>query len=918
MLTFILACTPDPVDSRSPEDTEAVSSSVIGLDGGRIALPDGTALLIPPGALEEELTLTLTEVEPLDNDWLDPDFYERVGPSYVVEPELFSVGDPFVFEAPEGHLLVASADGSEGLLQHQAWPLREGVFSFGVAGSAVYQAWTRTEEQARGPMPDDLPSLCSDAIARAGEPEVEGIDALVSLSWALGGELASHPDRPGHAMRMAARACTAAYVYNDWFTEGLGLPAVEGPVPLTMVWELRRADECLLGVANGHGLSMPLAGACDADAEGVVEGWNGPAGPDRMDKVVAHELFHYRQDHADGSLDGFGYFSDETGWDAMYTEGMADAAMEEAFDQADGTASPTPWTQDCLTDGYEANGFWRYADWYRSDPNSPPVLAQMLAWESAGGPGTITSTDFSDQIEAMTGRSFRELWADWVIDHIVTHTYEQALDGGPFDLRPDAYGELHDELSEGELWHTDAGVMTQPSVVGQPTDTIALDEGGSRDFELPPWGGKVVHQLDLSGVEGARRISITAQPEGTASRDAVTIKAYVQIDDRQTLYWEGRTHADGSPVSFALPPGRVDGLQRFFIGLASTVDEVVEVTVANVDTPLVPLGLSESGEEGIDALYDGLWSSPPCEGLSLDLGLAYRDDLTRVFTPVDGYAVSYPYTNELVFFSHETCDEVDRITLVEGANAGPAKLQLTDGQPWKLLVGLRDPSDACAAGAVVELDLSTMEELARASLPVGVTDLVSTGDDLGVAAPGEGSCSTQGIWWGELDSLTNLGTGDGEVARLDVTVDGRYLSWVGRGVQGDVAVWDSQTNLITILQSEDGWWSYVEDLAIVHRQEEGELDAVFLEWGYDGAEACEHGSCSSIHRVALQASSLTEEWRGEHPIPSQARALMVESEQRVWVAHDSSPTMTPVAMGSYFLPGEVVATSGELHAFWVP
>ncbi len=402
-LAFAAACVPpegpDTVGGEptpAPDGETPSSTATIGPDGGRLALPDGTAFVVPPGLLEEETEITL---QPTDRD---AQRYEEWGwvPIYTafeVEPALAAPdGDPLVVELdvaslPEGAdptavVLIVTGDGKlEGWDADGArtgWTGTTSVvrdvseaddesirFDVATAASSLFQPMLRArvddsadEERSVGPLgPASMGTLsCSaivDQVMGAGTAPAD-IDTVVDLTLPLTlrdearCEWGKQPDAAAQAAfeqavdRFHARSCLTTYRAARYYEFEMGFFLPSQPIPLDLKWE--DSPDCNLGEADATGLVMFFVGGeCTLDphpgwlppAGAEVGGWNTSAPSllghtDDVEFTVAHELFHYIQDWSNSVGNAF---SVPGAWEEMwFDEGGAEAAAEELVDDVPG------------------------------------------------------------------------------------------------------------------------------------------------------------------------------------------------------------------------------------------------------------------------------------------------------------------------------------------------------------------------------------------------------------------------------------------------------------------------------------------------------------------------------------------------------------------------------------------------------
>lgn len=372
---------PDPVDPPDDDDSATPgplveASAVIGPGGGSLSLSDGTAVVVPEGAVEQDTEFTLTPVEPEQTPF-DGSFV-RVGTPFVVSPDM-AVPDPARFEylvpaagLPEGMaasdvVLVASSDGlveprpggepPAGLERvHPMWAaveVREGAAVFrspALPAQAVFQpmvlaapiAWPEQQRPGQpggsAPPPPPPPGLllgsaCStlvDAVWGAGSAPA-GIDSEVSLEAfplvssaeflnTIGG--LAPADAPGWTLaanRFGARACLSAFRAARYYDQEMDFHPVPRPVPITARWSVTgSAGSLVLGSANGLGIDLSFTAATGAGA--------------------GYEGYVPETHNGDGFVVG-GWNSDSVPGDAMFVDLLDFTVAHEVFHYVDDWAN---------------------------------------------------------------------------------------------------------------------------------------------------------------------------------------------------------------------------------------------------------------------------------------------------------------------------------------------------------------------------------------------------------------------------------------------------------------------------------------------------------------------------------------------------------------------------------------------------
>jgi DNA-binding beta-propeller fold protein YncE len=452
--------TPPEGDDDDAQDTVVVAT--VGPQGGELVLPNGTAWEIPPGALTNDVELTLAyadaEATGPEGAALEDYAFARILRPFVVSPTLISAGDPFTFVLPtdadpEDIVLVFSGEGANGRLHLPRSPAstEAGAALIEVSHTApvLYQPMEATHaleediaasgsclgERCHGSGPVGHP--CSWLIATAGLPAIPGIDAEWDVQWGLPPAWLTYwqglsaPDQTTYVANTTsavARTCVAAHKVLDYYTNTLAMPSPQppGPLALSVLWQ--PANCATWAEANGLGMNLYLDTSCTTPtgagylvtfpppAAGEI-GWN-DAGPDILEFNTAHELFHTVEDWAE-LVAGNGLASNGGPYGAgggAFSEGGADCAAQEFFDTAHSASAaldPAPiWDGDAWNagtlgaqGGYAMHTFWRFLEATRDVPaRGTHVLQQILAAvrtrANAGAPDGVLPADVDAAIAA--------------------------------------------------------------------------------------------------------------------------------------------------------------------------------------------------------------------------------------------------------------------------------------------------------------------------------------------------------------------------------------------------------------------------------------------------------------------------------------------------------------------------------------
>ena len=709
-----------PDDTEVPDDTGAPpSTATLGPEGGAVGLPDGTTLTLPPGAVTEDVTFTLTPVADAWSPSLEQGFV-AIGTAFTIEP-LITFVEPAVLTLP-AESLPADAELTRAFVDQvaegpvDAWDedgrvvalgtthpalgndgAAEGTLSFTLTGTAPVTYLPLVEDPALsasstfalGGLPGVLLGQpCSAAMTSAGLTPPADVDAKVATQDKLSPTARTHyallppADQPAFLdalSRFHARVCDAAY-HSRAFYEAMGFSWLSaGPVPVSLDWDLvdrHGACQRANGTAWGGGIEMYFNPDCDPTYTGWHDPWEGSAGynhhvagnptdgdTDTLEASVAHELFHYTEDRADG-IDAMDFGIDDAF--RSFTEGGADMMGDLCYDDVAGFAfNPAPlWQENAWSIKYPMHAFWRWLDWTQETtaPSGVPdlrdsVLVRVLtrvhdraaASTPAGAPRPktderITWTDLDEVLRAM----FPSRGPDW--DHeralaefasvyLFTHDFERvsttdpACPTGPWpddecpdhdasDHHADILGQRWAELGPGHLW----GEWTEGATSSSPR----VDEPTS--FALTPWS--VVSRAVLPMVytievpeHGAQVVEIalptSATDPGTdpwvLSVQAALTSNPLQLEEHLALQvW----------IRFNDPTRRAElaGHYHDISDTAGVLDTVV-IPDAVADEGTIVVVLSNTGDAN-DTTNDA--------GLTVELSLEDRDPDGLVLAGFDG------------------------------------------------------------------------------------------------------------------------------------------------------------------------------------------------------------------------------------------------------------------------------------------
>jgi len=475
--------------------------------------------------------------------------------------------------------------------------------------------------------------------------------------------------------------------------------------------------------------------------------------------------------------------------------------------------------------------------------------------------------------------------------------------------------------------------------VAQPNHTKLAPPAGTvfpwsapAKVKLAPHTAKVI-EIDLTAtVDPALptpvKIQMTATKTGTADRVGhVASRLYSKhAADRAEFRGRNDRFSTIRPSGTTVPPSAVSDVLMLFLANTDGTETVdVEIELDLADEP----GLVLSSFDGTIGAFDvdTLTAMDSCEGGAggPDLGDTYRSDVERIYSPVTGYAVSYPYNHEVRVFDAEACSLHDTIEL-DPAGPGPAALDMAPDFDY-LAIGAHDPLDPCAAGAIALVDLTELIVVASVEVPVGVGDVAivegPSGTEVLVTQPGhETECFSSWLRAVPLADLLAAGVGapPGIVVnipiggsavhlptRLDTTSDRDWVAWTMRNPWGRIGLMRASDHTYTIFEPEDpvdAPWDMPEDVAVVDRG--ADLRVMFIyQWetilGDDPWVDCLDGvgACSAARWIDYNPTTGDAIFSGERTLPYSAASRFSASAEdgRAFVGHSNRTALTVMELG---------------------
>jgi len=973
------------LDSGTEAGDAAQASATIGPEGGRLELEDGTAFVVPVGALSEDVELVLTEVDEVETPFDDMDELFRARAPFTISPEVtgrvpFEVHLPAALasDGAESLRLVATGSGlwdvhadaattapEEGLV-HPLWlPSESGddaaVFAFHSTANVVLQPFgTIPEGRTAGYVTANtqLNEPCSQVVWQINQtPVPPDLDQVVQVSTPILDDLKNSYGRHQYTSqaqaedmvtafnRFHARVCMSTYRAITYMRDERGmLPLtvdLADPtsalhfVPVTVQWEhVDCKTNGRLAESNGNGLTVYFSADCENTAwKGWSDSFNSesPTGDysqhvDELEATIAHELVHYVQDWANLKPNDLRSLPSSPMGTWGFAEGYAEQMMDEVFDDNDGAAwMPVLWSS---TDThtvplskspskrpYGYNGFFRWIDWHQdswSERGQVGTLALQavrdetleqgcLAAPCSGRPmeewshvedalATVFSSRDADE------HTFEVLYADYAASMLFLHDFERVSTENPTgDRFVDAVGIQADEVTgDRDLWKRlptggdttdiswDRATPMDPGLAVLEVDELPdqwnalVDEGRGRVFAL---------RLDPAVFEDGPvvRAEIAATTDAGDTGD-IALRLYsVDSDGVSTTLHKSldaiSPHAD-APSTFVIAPDWLD-LGTLFLVVVNHGDEDAEVSIELDEVDELGMSLSSSADTITGLSLD----SPGYENVCTngddgpDLGPTFRSDVTRVYEPVDGYAVSYPYTDEIRYFARNSCDQ-EAETTFDSSGPGPISTTLSPGLT-ELVVGRADPTDPCAEGAVTLVELASGVELGTVSLPAGVGEVevvVKEGMEIALlTTPGDYSCRSSTVYLVPLDTLREadgatltwqeaaetLSVGGQDVGyprHLSVSRSRDFAVWSTGEQTGTLVVWDVEQDWIEAVVPDDEGVGYIGGVAIAEPEGSWDVRVYFtVQFLYDDGDidrpaGCETGiTCGALRWFDYQA-----------------------------------------------------------------
>ena len=463
--------------------------------------------------------------------------------------------------------------------------------------------------------------------------------------------------------RFFERTCWSSLKTLQFFEQQVGLVDRVGAgfLDVTVGWRPLNPDgSCApkLAEASGAGVTVYMNFQCDATFSGSVlptlwgseqasgyAGWNLPysAGQsvlnfaDDLEQTLAHEVFHWFHDRADGFDDGF--FMRLSEGEGALLEGGAEAAAEMAYDQPG-----MRWAEWDLAAGnnwetrYLSHSLWRFIDWTQQDPEGPSILKRLLDYAPIGA-GAGVSNNFAgildDELRLMmpprTGYGARAALADFTVAHDFSHDYERWTEPGPppepasFDRTPDVQGVQESEEDPGQLWTSRSTIGGAPTV-DRILNGIPFVQPSSLPYTqpaitMPSWSA-VSLPIDLSllfptGNEACVRLTVEASQAGTPVGDLaarlVHDPDWTSTEPRADTVWRLETirTSPGQPSAFFIGSDLAQSPNTLMLAVVNGNFQPVELTVS-LDRPGEHLGVL-----GRSSIWGGVgfWDRPVLPGV---------------------------------------------------------------------------------------------------------------------------------------------------------------------------------------------------------------------------------------------------------------------------------------------------------------
>jgi hypothetical protein len=412
--------------------------------------------------------------------------------------------------------------------------------------------------------------------------------------------------------RFFARACLAGWRAVEFYDDVMDLPMprevnalASNKAGIAAVWEPAQERCGLGGTATGQGVSLYFNPHCQDAYPGFVEAteegsgsWNHPdvdpaTEVDLLEFTVAHELFHWLEDHLDGEPSGTvgidSAYDSDLGIGGAFAEGAANAAAEIVFDgtHSQNHVAAPPWFGNLWNQTYQMAAFWRFLDWWGagSDPRDSIIAEIMRA-------APITGESVDACIDAMfdpeqDGYTRGPAIADYAVAVDFTHDFERAVDDPLFDATDDALGGTEDEEDDpGLLWgfwsswsvgyHPEVDTLVDPVPIRfAPTPSTSLPDtpdDAEPLLRLDPWTARSV-EVDLTGFVpdelGDTMVMTVRARAGSDLVDHVAVRLVHAPDSgRATLLGTSDSLSvnEESPSSFTISPAHgSEGKSLLFI-----------------------------------------------------------------------------------------------------------------------------------------------------------------------------------------------------------------------------------------------------------------------------------------------------------------------------------------------------------------
>ena len=493
------------------------------------------------------------------------------------------------------------------------------------------------------------------------------------------------------ADRFRARSCLTTYRSLGFYEKTLGLPVPDDEMEVTVRWRACGKEICpcwesddacdegqdLYGKMVSGGVVMYFRptpatpgdiypGHYTGDAKRLPLNAPPPFGTswgdhirlsyDEVTGTIAHEAFHWIEEHANTEIDeeqtyndGVGIYEistsvldESTKFGRAFSEGAANWAAERAYDPYVHRCYNRPYLWGCglhrvsctedTDNQYRGWPLWRYLDWAQDSPSpSGSFAGRALRMVKSKAPATSFGAIFAstvrlkrEDIDSIVREMFPSKGKNFDFDAAVTdfaaamvftHDFERGATGAEADRFDDIYGQRQVETGAKAIWNDaqtcsrpgggtylfepDLDTLSEPSPIDVSPDNGAAVSSFTSTRTLRPYEARG-YEIDLGGAytdPGAFGIFEGVRLEIHGDDEQLGVRLYrKKAGERAKRYWSRdkvSTSAD-NPSSVAIPSYLVIDNQFFMVVLNHHPTNASSITLTFEKA--APLGLVSAAD----------------------------------------------------------------------------------------------------------------------------------------------------------------------------------------------------------------------------------------------------------------------------------------------------------------------------------